>query len=151
MQPSTRRIVGSFALALFITLASACGGSESEIPSRPSADVEKLTIIENVVGTGTQAVVGNQVTVDYEGSLYNPEGEDFRGTMFDSTAEGEPLSFQLGTTQIISGFNQGVVGMKVGGKRTVIVPSRLAYGRNGLGPIPPNTAVVFDIELLEVE
>ena len=151
MQTTSHRLLSILTLVFVSAFASACGGSDSESPSRPSADVEQLSITDEVVGTGAAAAVGDQVTVDYTGSLYDPEEADLRGAQFDSTVDGEPLSFQLGSAQIVSGFNQGVVGMKVGGKRTVIVPSRLAYGRGGFGPIPPNTALVFDIELLEVE
>ena len=96
-------------------------------------------------GEGPAAKAGDHVTVHYVGTLTN-------GNKFDSSRDrGEPFSFKLGARQVISGWDQGVAGMKVGGTRTLIIPSDLAYGTRGAGgTIPPNATLVFDVELMEV-
>jgi FKBP-type peptidyl-prolyl cis-trans isomerase len=90
--------------------------------------------------------------VHYTGWLYDPKAADKHGTKFDSSKDrGEPFSFKLGARQVISGWDQGVAGMKVGGTRTLVIPSDLAYGTRGAGGvIPPNATLVFDVELLDV-
>lgn len=116
---------------------------------------EKETIMENpqdlviedlVVGTGKEAVAGNRITVNYSGTLLN-------GTKFDSSYDrGVPFSFTLGAGEVIAGWDQGFSGMKVGGKRKLTIPSHLGYGAQGAGSdIPPNSTLVFEVELLNVE
>ena len=104
-----------------------------------------LQIGDVVVGTGTEAVAGKDVTVHYTGTLTN-------GTKFDSSLDrGQPFSFTLGIGQVIKGWDEGVQGMKIGGKRKLIIPSELAYGSRGAGSdIPPNATLMFDVELLGV-
>lgn len=106
----------------------------------------ELTIQDSVVGTGAEAVPGTQVTVNYVGML--PDG-----TVFDASANhGQPFSFPLGAGAVIAGWDQGVAGMKVGGKRVLIIPPALAYGEAGAGGvIPPNATLIFEVELLEVK
>ena len=89
----------------------------------------------------------------YTGWLYDPKAADRHGTKFDSSRDrGEPFSFKLGARQVISGWDQGVAGMKVGGKRTLVIPSDLGYGNRGAGAaIPPNATLVFDVELVDVK
>ena len=98
------------------------------------------------VGSGAEAVPGKTVTVHYTGWLLNG------GKKFDSSVDrGQPFSFQLGASQVIPGWDKGVSGMKVGGKRKLTIPSNLAYGEHGAGGvIPPNAALVFEVELLGV-
>lgn len=106
-----------------------------------------LTAQDSVVGTGAEAVPGKTVTVNYTGMLPN-------GQVFDSTsAHGQPFSFTLGAGQVIKGWDQGIAGMKVGGKRRLIIPADLAYGAQGAGngAIPPNATLIFDVELLQVQ
>lgn len=100
---------------------------------------------DSKVGTGDEAVTGKQVTVHYTGWLAN-------GTKFDSSKDrGTPFSFQLGGGQVIKGWDQGVVGMKVGGIRKLTIPPELGYGARGAGGvIPPNATLVFEVELLGV-
>jgi len=107
-----------------------------------SAQVEIQTLVE---GEGEGVVSGNLVTVDYKGRL-----ED--GTVFDSTYErGEPATFPIGQGQVIPGWEQGLIGMKVGEKRQLTIPPALAYGEQGAeGVIPPNATLIFEIELLEI-
>jgi FKBP-type peptidyl-prolyl cis-trans isomerase FkpA len=97
------------------------------------------------VGAGDEAVVGATVRVQYEGWLTN-------GTLFDTSRDtGTPFSFQLGAGFVIPGWDEGVVGMHVGGIRKLVIPPQLAYGQSGTGPIPGNATLVFDVELVEIE
>lgn len=119
------------------------------------ADANPLVKIDNVVGTGKEAVPGNTVVVNYTGWFYKPMATRQRGRKFDSSLDAgrEPLEFQLGAGRVIKGWDQGVAGMKVGGKRTLIIPSELAYGKKGVGggAIPPDSDLIFDVELLQVK
>lgn len=127
-------------------LFAACGDDISDI-----GDVPALQTIEVTVGTGATAIVGKRVTVHYTGWLYSRNTADHKGAKFDSSVGGAPFAFNLGNDRVIQGWHQGIAGMRVGGKRTLIIPSSLAYGAAGNGPIPPNAAIVFDIELLNVQ
>lgn len=115
-------------------------------PSAASdASEEKLTIVDEVAGTGAEAVAGKKVTVEYTGTLTD-------GKKFDSSKDhGTPFSFTLGAGEVIKGWDEGVLGMKVGGKRKLTVPPGLAYGDRAIGAIPANATLIFDIELLKVE
>jgi FKBP-type peptidyl-prolyl cis-trans isomerase FkpA len=108
-----------------------------------------------VIGKGAEASVGSTVVVNYTGWFYKPLAAKQRGRKFDSSLDAgrEPLEFQLGARQVIKGWEQGVQGMKVGGKRTLIIPSELAYGKRGAGggSIPPDSDLIFDVELLKVK
>ena len=105
------------------------------------------------MGTGRQAVPGSKVFVHYTGWLYTGDSKRPRGRKFDSSIDrGEPLSFVLGTGRVIKGWDQGVEGMKVGGKRTLIIPSHLAYGERGAGTvIKPGADLIFDVQLVNVK
>jgi len=115
-------------------------------------DVTKLMITDQKVGTGAAAEDDMTVEINYTGWLYSAKAPDHRGTKFDSSDDnGQPLSFTLGNEEVIAGMESAVRGMRVGGKREVIMPSRMGYGTRGAGSdIPPGSALVFDIELLEV-
>jgi FKBP-type peptidyl-prolyl cis-trans isomerase FkpA len=107
---------------------------------------------DTVVGTGKEAVAGTTVQVNYTGWLHDPKAADLHGAKFDSSIGRGPFSFPLGAGRVIPGWDQGVAGMKVGGKRTLIIPSELAYGQRGAGGvIPPGATLVFDVELLDVK
>lgn len=109
-----------------------------------------LKYIDNVVGTGVEATAGKEVSVHYTGWLYNGEK---KGNKFDSSVDrNEPFDFDLGAGHVIKGWDQGVAGMKVGGKRTLIIPPDLGYGVSGAGGvIPPMATLMFDVELLGVK
>lgn len=109
--------------------------------------VTDLVIEDIVVGNGAEAVAGKRVSVHYTGTLHA------NGKKFDSSLDrGKPFEFPLGAGRVIKGWDQGVAGMKVGGKRRLTIPSHLAYGPRSVGDglIPPNSALVFDVELLGV-
>ena len=112
------------------------------IPANPT----QLMIKDEVVGTGATAQAGDNVTVNYVGMLTN-------GTVFDASANHGTtgFTFPLGAGQVIKGWDEGVVGMKVGGKRELVIPASLAYGAQAVGPIPANSTLVFEIELLNVQ
>ncbi len=113
---------------------------------------ESLIKTDTVVGTGKEAVTGTTVQVHYTGWLRDPKAADLHGAKFDSSVTRGPFSFALGAGRVIKGWDQGVVGMKVGGKRTLVIPSELAYGQRGAGGvIPPSADLVFDVELLDVK
>jgi FKBP-type peptidyl-prolyl cis-trans isomerase FkpA len=133
-------------LALIVALvAGACGGNGS--PTDPSQVTIQFSSTDLVVGTGPEAVVGNAANVRYSLWLYNAAGTDSKGTFRESGTFG----LVLGQRQSIPGFEQGVLGMRVGGKRRINVPSDLGYGSRGSPPnIPPNAALVFELELLEL-
>jgi FKBP-type peptidyl-prolyl cis-trans isomerase len=143
---SKRSIV--FVLMTFSILGtvglSGCGKEES-ISSEPSASAGSLVIEDEVVGTGPAAKSGDLVTVDYTGWLTD-------GTKFDSSLDrNQPFVFVLGQQQVIAGWDQGVAGMQVGGKRKLTIPPELGYGAQGAGAdIPPNATLVFEVELLKI-
>ena len=107
---------------------------------------------DNKLGDGATATAGHDVSVHYTGWLYDAAAPDHRGTKFDSSRDrGQPFEFPLGAGRVIPGWDQGVVGMKVGGQRTLTIPAHLGYGARGAGgAIPPNATLVFDVELLGV-
>jgi FKBP-type peptidyl-prolyl cis-trans isomerase len=140
-------IIAVAVMATFLT--AACG---NDTPTAPSGvDIPQLVSTDVAVGSGTQATTGRTITVAYTGWLYTASG-DHRGTRFDGSSDhGGAFTFVLGGN-VITGWNQGIVGMRVGGKRTLLIPSGLGYGPAGNGSsIPPNAALVFDIELLNVQ
>jgi FKBP-type peptidyl-prolyl cis-trans isomerase FkpA len=111
-----------------------------------------LQKIDAQLGNGTEATVGCQVVVHYTGWLFSDTAQDNKGSKFDSSVDrGQPFDFPLGAGHVIKGWDEGVAGMKVGGKRTLIIPPEMGYGARGAGGvIPPNAILVFDVELLAV-
>lgn len=113
----------------------------------PTENVTELQVTDEVVGTGATAAAGDSITVNYVGSLTN-------GTVFDASANHGTtgFTFSLGTGQVIKGWDQGIVGMKEGGKRVLVIPASLAYGEQAVGDvIPANSTLVFEVELLKVQ
>ena len=128
--------------ALLVVLLAACGGEASM----------QFQTTDTTTGSGAEATTGRRVTVHYTGWIYDERADNKHGKTFDSSVErGEPFTFTLGAGQVIRGWDEGVAGMKVGGKRTLIIPPQLGYGARGAGGvIPPNATLLFEVELLEV-
>jgi FKBP-type peptidyl-prolyl cis-trans isomerase FkpA len=128
--------------------------TQAPVPAAPADQGPQVQAIDQKVGTGKEATIGNTVVVHYTGWFYKPLAKNQRGRKFDSSLDRkEPLDFRLGAGQVIKGWERGVSGMKVGGKRTLIIPSELAYGKRGApgGSIPPDSDLIFDVELLDVK
>lgn len=123
---------------LVMVAALSLGGCGSDSPTEPSL----FRAEDIVVGEGAPAVAGDSLTVHYIGSLEN-------GQVFENSYEsGQPFTFRLGAGTVIRGWDQGLVGMRVGGKRRLTIPPSLAYGSQGRPPIPGNATLIFEIELL---
>ncbi|CAN4279559.1 FKBP-type peptidyl-prolyl cis-trans isomerase [Pseudoxanthomonas sp. LjRoot125] len=139
----------SLLLAVSLAFLAACAPSGPP----PGGSVAELQRLDTQAGTGTVATSGSDVTVHYTGWLYDENASDKHGMKFDSSVDrGEPFTFLLGAGQVIRGWDEGVAGMKVGGKRTLLIPSDLGYGSSGAGGvIPPGASLVFDVELLDVK
>src|SRR6202789_408226 len=147
MQPLSRRDVIIVALAATTTGAIMSEPADAQtVTTTPSG----LQIIDLKVGTGPSPKTGQTVTVHYTGWLY---ANGKKGAKFDSSVDrGQPFEFPIGKQQVIAGWDEGVATMKIGGKRTLIIPPALGYGASGAGGvIPPNATLMFDVELLGVK
>ena len=136
-------------LAAGATGVAGCGGESPEARRQRieelSRSVTGLQIRDIEVGTGAEASPGRTVSVHYTGTLLD-------GSQFDSSRDrGEPFEFRLGTGEVIPGWDEGIKGMRVGGRRELTIPPDMAYGRRGQGDIPPNAALKFDVELMDVQ
>jgi FKBP-type peptidyl-prolyl cis-trans isomerase len=141
-----KTIVAALFLALGASGPTAITAHAAQTPAG-----SHLKITDTKVGTGAVATPGHSVTVHYTGWLYV---NGAKGTKFDSSVDrGTPFTFALGAGQVIPGWDQGVAGMKIGGKRTLIIPPELGYGDNGAGGglIPPGATLIFDVQLLAVK
>ena len=134
---------------VFLVLVGACGGQSSTSPSTLVNVAFSATDL--TVGAGTAATAGRVVSVNYTGWLYDAAKSENKGTQFDTSTGRGVFSFVLGAGQVIAGWDQGVAGMRVGGKRRLIIPPSLGYGAAGAGPIPGNATLVFDVELVAVQ
>ncbi len=127
----------------------------TSINNKPAevAPVTELVINDLSEGSGPAIAAGQTAQVHYTGWLYAPEAADQKGKQFDSSRQRGPFSFPVGGRRVIAGWDQGVVGMKVGGERRLVIPASLGYGAGGAGGglIPPNATLVFDVELLEIK
>jgi FKBP-type peptidyl-prolyl cis-trans isomerase FkpA len=144
------------ACLLGLALASTLSGCERQkekttAPAQADNSLVALQKTDTVVGTGKEAVPGAIIIVRYTGWLYDPRAPQGHGKQFDSNVNGEPFVFHLGAGGVIKGWDEGLQGMKVGGKRTLIIPASMGYGASGSGPIPPNANLIFDVELLDVQ
>src|SRR6266849_2648330 len=140
---------GALAALAFISLTAPSLAADGA-PGKMTELADGLKYTDTTVGTGAEATKGHKVSVHYTGWLYN---NNQKGAKFDSSLDrGQPFGFSLGAQQVIRGWDEGVAGMKVGGKRTLIIPPDLAYGTRGAGGvIPPNATLMFDVELLGVQ
>lgn len=134
---------------LSVLLLAACGGP----PPYTGGDVAELQRIDVTTGQGDPAVAGDEVSVHYTGWLYDQNAADKRGAKFDSSRDrGQPFAFPLGAGRVIRGWDEGVAGMRRGGKRELLIPAWLGYGAEGAGrTIPPGASLVFEVELLEIQ
>ena len=141
-----RRLSAIFPFAV-VLLVTACGGNTE------NTSVTQLIRQDDAMGAGAEAQSGRVVTVHYTGWLYDQTRPDRKGNKFDSSRDrNEPFSFNLGAGEVIRGWDEGVAGMKVGGRRTLTIPPDMGYGARGAGGvIPPNATLLFDVELLEVK
>ena len=135
-----------------IVVAAGCAAAENAEESMGQSNITELIKTDETPGTGHEAAAGRTVTVHYTGWLYDQGKPDHKGKKFDSSHDrGDPFTFRLGRGQVIRGWDDGVAGMKVGGRRTLTIPPAYGYGAEGApGAIPPNATLVFDVELLDV-
>ena len=144
-----RRVYRSI-LVLAAALLPVWSAGCSDLPDAPS-NFAPFTQTDLRVGSGAEAASGSTVSVHYTGWLFDESAPQQKGPQFDSSAGLDPLLFVLGAGQVIPGWDQGLQGMKVGGLRRLIIPPSLAYGGVRNRPIPPNSTLVFEVELIEVE
>jgi FKBP-type peptidyl-prolyl cis-trans isomerase FkpA len=143
-----------FVLGVALFFTTGCGGSDSAPPpNTPPPPPTAFSQTDLAPGTGTPAGRGARITVNYTGWIYDASKPDNKGAQFDSSVGRGPFSFTLGAGEVIPGWDQGFDGMRVGGKRRLIIPPALGYGAEGTpgGPIPPNAGLVFEMELLDVK
>ena len=150
-------------LCIFAAYADAQNATPNTIAESSSAKVvqtttpaplhlTKLGITDTAVGTGDEVVNGMIVEVHYTGWLYNHKAWTLKGAQFDTSRDsGTPLQVMVGAKQVIRGWDMGLLGMKVGGKRTLMIPAYLGYSTQGSGNIPPNTHLVFEVELVSLK
>ncbi|MBS0459162.1 MAG: FKBP-type peptidyl-prolyl cis-trans isomerase [Proteobacteria bacterium] len=144
MAPRKLRLIAT----LSVLLLTAC----RQPPPYTGGDVAELQRIDVVTGQGAVAQAGDEVSVHYTGWLYDQHAPDKRSRKFDSSRDrGQPFVFLLGAGRVIPGWDDGVAGMRVGGKRELRIPANLGYGRDGAGDvIPPGASLVFEVELLDI-
>lgn len=131
-----------------VVLAGAAGCNPSSTGPSSTAPYSQVDLR---LGDGAEAVAGKVLTVQYTGWLYDPTKPDSKGLQFDTSAGSTGFPFTLGTQQVIAGWDRGLVGMKVGGIRKLVIPPSLGYGNVRNHSIPPSTTLVFEIELLDVK
>jgi FKBP-type peptidyl-prolyl cis-trans isomerase len=144
------RSLRKIGVVVLAALIAACGAKPGKAPA---SAVNSMQSVELKAGSGEGITAGKIAIVQYTGWLYEASATDNKGKQFDSSRTlGKPFRFPLGAGQVIKGWDQGVLGMKVGESRRLIIPADLAYGDNGAGGvIPPGATLVFDIDLLAIE
>lgn len=154
MKKSTLAAISGIA-ALVAAAAGYNAIADTTVKEKPAMKqtINDLEKIDQKIGESKEAFPGTNVKVHYTGWLYDPSKPDGHGSKFDSSLDrGDPFMFFLGGGQVIRGWDEGVAGMKIGGKRTLIIPSHMGYGSRGAGGvIPPYATLIFDVELLEVQ
>jgi len=132
--------------------AAACGDDSPDNPTSPTAlPRAEYSQTDLLVGTGTEATNGKRLSVHYTLWMYDPAGSNGKGQQIQTSVGGTPFPFVLGTGAVIAGWDRGVPGMLIGGRRRLVLPPELAYGAAGNPPIPGNASLVFEIELLSVQ
>ena len=144
------RLLRKIGVAVLLAMIAACNGKPT---AAPISTVTSMQSVELKPGAGDGVTAGKIAVVQYTGWLYEATAPDNKGKQFDSSrTAGQPFRFPLGSGQVIKGWDQGVVGMKVGESRRLIIPADLAYGDSGAGGvIPPGATLVFDIDLVAIE
>jgi FKBP-type peptidyl-prolyl cis-trans isomerase FkpA len=140
----SRQVLRAVVACALLAVAAGCGD-----PAAPS-DIVPFSQVDLRIGSGTEATNGKVITVNYTGWLFDSTKTDQKGIQFETSIGTTPLSFQLGQGLVIAGWEQGIPGMRVGGLRRLVIPPSLAYGSSRNGPIPANTALVFEVEMMEV-
>jgi FKBP-type peptidyl-prolyl cis-trans isomerase FkpA len=142
--------ISKFAMFVCVAVLGACSGPTVVAPVSPVTALQSTVLTP---GTGAAVAAGQTAVVQYTGWLYEAAAKDNKGKQFDSSRSGgQPFRFPVGRGQVIKGWDQGVLGMKVGGSRRLIIPPDLAYGDSGAGGvIPPGATLVFDIDLIAIE
>jgi FKBP-type peptidyl-prolyl cis-trans isomerase FkpA len=154
--PIRRSRLSACLVAVVALAVGGCGifgpAISPEEDAKSKTDKTALEIKDVVAGSGAEARPGRKVAVHYTGWLYHPDKPEHHGRQFDSSHDrGAPYELTLDAGEVIPGWDQGLAGMKVGGKRTLVIPPSLAYGRRGYAGIPPNATLVFDLELVAVK
>jgi FKBP-type peptidyl-prolyl cis-trans isomerase len=142
-------VIGALVLVIFAYFIFGLNGSSLSQPSQiaptQATDSGKLQIKDEKIGSGAAVKSGDTIVINYTGTLTN-------GTKFDSSYDrGQPFETQIGVGQVIKGWDEGVIGMKVGGKRKLIIPPSLGYGDQAIGSIPPNSTLIFEVELVGIK
>lgn len=144
-------VIGILVLVVFsyfifgLNGSSTAGTSQQPSPQAVAANTDKLQIQDEKIGSGTAVQKGDTVDINYVGTLTN-------GKKFDASADhGGPFTTQIGVGQVIKGWDEGIIGMKVGGKRKLIIPPSLGYGDQDMGTIPPNSTLIFQVELVGIK
>ncbi len=147
---SCQRPLLTFFVIVLAGLSAACNKKPI---AAPAPGVDSMQSMQLKAGSGPEVTAGKIAVVQYTGWLYEVSAPDNKGKQFDSSrSAGQPFRFPLGTGQVIKGWDQGVVGMKIGESRRLIIPADLAYGDSGAGGvIPPGAALIFDIDLVAIE
>jgi FKBP-type peptidyl-prolyl cis-trans isomerase len=139
-------MMAAAAVVVCLVAVGGCSGSPTSPTKTPA-----FSQVDLVVGDGAAVVSGNVLTVNYTGWLYDPTKTDNKGGQFDSSIGGDPYVFTIGVGAVIEGWDVGLIGMKVGGTRRLIVPPSNAYGTTRVSAIPANATLVFDITLISLE
>jgi len=157
-RPNTRLAAMTLALPMLLAAQAPAPGTPKPAPPKSTTKAPEMLVtgtglryVDTVVGTGASPARGQRCLVHYTGWLN--DGRDGRGKKFDSSVDrGKPLPFPVGTGYVIKGWDEGVIGMKVGGKRILYIPSNLGYGPRGAGgDIPPNADLIFEVELISLQ
>ena len=147
---SVFQLIATLACAVALTACGAAANTEKPVVLDPNTQVKELVITNPVVGTGTEAVAGDTLKVLYTGWLYDASKPDNKGKQFDANQTGAGFDFVLGRGTVIVGWDQGLVGMKVGGTRILAIPYTLGYGARGASSIPAYAGLLFEVKLIGV-
>ena len=148
MRTTGHSLMRHLAVLLCLTLGATLAGCTDTSPTEPSGFSE-FTQTDLTVGTGIAAQNGDELTVHYTGWLYDATKPEQKGLQFESSRGRTPLTFTLGNSDVIAGWDLGVLGLRVGGVRRLVIPPSLAYGEGRRGVVPSNATLIFEIELID--